>query len=966
MRGRLDDAFEHIGGVARAEGGTIEKYIGDEIFVLFGAPTAHGDDVLRALRTAEAAARWAKTSKSLSVRVGVETGEALVDLDAIDKRERMAVGTCVNVASRLQNLAEPGQVIVGPTCRSAAASAAEFADLGAVTLKGAGEVMASRLVRLVASQDTPAPFVGRTKEVARLNEAFARTRAGKATFVLVTGVPGIGKSRLVEEFVRAASADALVVMARCRPGTEVGVAAPLRQIVGDADPRSLPAAVAHSAGLATDPRLLALPTFDRRNEIFAGWRDYLSSLGGDRPVLMWIEDLHWADGEVVRLLDRLTFAEEKPLIVLATARPEFPALTALRPADGDRVLVLELAPLDPSSAAALANAAGGHDAGRIDRAGGHPLFIMELIRARSERASELPVTVQAAIGARLDELAPGEREVLLRASVAGETFTVRDAALLADRDPAEVAGMLGRLAHLRYLRPVDGAFRFDHALVRDVSYGRLPVKARMRLHARYAREGAPPDDVEALAHHWWEALTPPDADWVWEDDPEFDAMRGEALRAHIAAGQRLVDRQAPDSALSVYEHGLALAKYPAEMAPIVEGMAIAYSRSARGDDATGHRLRAIELYKSAGMEVSPKLYADTIDLAAFNWGYFKHLPNLDQILALNAEGLAVARKNDDRLSIVRLLIQRAMVTSDAAALAEVEALVSEVPDKIPYADALWRMGMVQSAVTAEIGRSVETFDLVSALAAKGALLNEPEALLWQTQALFNAGELARADEVSDRLMTMSESLGAHTRQHALGQKALTLLGRGRWSDVAALAAELRRLVEGNPDVTFCIVGGNLASFGAAADMIQGGRLPADLADLSLRLLPDSPGTRAAILSLPYAMSGQEVSADEVARSYTLGAKFSDRQGSYDVPGWQFAVAHVVAEHWADAERSLERLDDRASRGGAFAAAVASAVREEIAAARGAPRPQHEALRNLGYDGVSELLSYRARVESAIR
>ncbi|MCA1832793.1 MAG: AAA family ATPase [Actinobacteria bacterium] len=965
MRGRLADAFERISGVARAEGGTIEKYIGDEIFVLFGAPTAHGDDVLRALRTAEAAAGWGAMAESLSVRVGVETGEALVDLDAVDERQRMAVGTCVNVASRLQHLAEPGQVIVGPTCRAAAGAAADFADLGAVTLKGVGEVPASRLVKLVAAQETPAPFVGRAKEVARIGEAFARARSGKATFVLVSGVPGIGKSRLAEEFVRTASADALVMKARCRPGTEVGVSAPLRQIVGDSDPRSVPAAVAHSAGIAIDPRLLALPTFDRRNEIFTGWRDYLSALGGDRPVLIWIEDLHWADSEVVRLLDRLTFAEEKNLIVVATARPEFPAATALRPADGDRVL-LELAPLDANSAAALATAAGGHDAERIGRAGGHPLFIMELVRARGERSSELPITVQAAIGARLDELAVADRDLLLRAAVVGETFTIRDAALLAERDPAEVAGTLGRLAHLRYLRPVDGAFRFDHGLVRDVSYGRLPVGARMHLHARYAREGAPPDDVEALAHHWWEALRPPDAEWVWKGNPEFDEMRAEALRAHVAAGQRLGDRQAPDSALSVYEHGLALAEQPGEMAPIEEGIAIAYARSARGDDATGHRLRAIELYKSAGIEVAPKLYADTIDLAAFNWGYFKHLPNLDEILALNAEGLAVARKNNDRLSIVRLLIQRAMVTSDETVLADVEGLLSAVPDKLPYADSLWRLGMVQSAVTAEIGRSVATFEQLYSLAAKGALFNEPEALLWHTQALFNAGELGRAEEVADRLLDASKTMGAHTRQHALGQKALTLLGRGSWSEVAALASELRTVVDENPEVTFCIVGGNLASFGAAADMIQGRGLPTDLADLALRLLPDSPGTRAAILSLPYAMSGREVSAEEVARSYTLGARFSDRQGSYDVPGWQFAVAHVVTEHWADAKKSLTRLDDRASRGGAFAGAVASAVREEIAAARGGPKPEHEALRELGYDGVSELLSFRSAEVTAIR
>src|SRR6185503_11115026 len=216
----------------------------------------------------------------------------------------------------------------------------------------------------------------------------------------------------------------------------------------------------------------ALLAVDRRNEIYVGWRDYLADLARDRPVLLCIEDLHWAESEVVRLIDRLTFDPGPRLMILASARPECPGLPLLRPKE-DR-LVLELHPLDPESACALARYARGRDVD-IDRAEGHPLFIVELVRAR-DADGPIPVTLQAAIGARLDELPVRERELLQTAAVIGETFDVHGAAL------------------------------------------------RLRLHAQYAKEGLAAEDVEALAHHWWEALGPADAAWVWEGDPELDQM----------------------------------------------------------------------------------------------------------------------------------------------------------------------------------------------------------------------------------------------------------------------------------------------------------------------------------------------------------------------------------------------------------------------------------------------------------
>jgi predicted ATPase len=481
-----------------------------------------------------------------------------------------------------------------------------------------GAVAAWSLLQLADRPVAATPFVGRAGDRARLRAAFARTTSGHATFVLISGEPGIGKTRLAEEFIGGLAGAATVLRARCRPGTEVGASTPLRQLLTNREASSLPPTIAHAVGLTRDERLMTLDVRDRRNEIEAAWREYLVRLARERPHVVWIDDLQWAEPETIRVLDRATFQNDAAIMVLATARADFPAITAIRPSE-DRMF-LELTPLGPADAAALAEAVGARHAERISRAAGNPLFIVELSRSRAEVADEVPLTLQAAIAARLDELAPGERHLLQCAAVVGETFGIRDAALLSEQLPDEVAGTLGRLAHLGHVEPIDGAFRFHHVLVHDAAYGRLPTSARMRLHARYAREGLDPGDVEALAHHWWEALRPPDAEWVWEDEPaERETMRSDALRVHLAAGQRLGERLAVDRMVLTFERALQLSKDVIETAQTEEAFGLAYHRNAKGDEATVHRLRAIDLYKSSGRTAPARLYADMLDIPVYNW-----------------------------------------------------------------------------------------------------------------------------------------------------------------------------------------------------------------------------------------------------------------------------------------------------------------------------------------------------------
>jgi class 3 adenylate cyclase len=586
----LDRAFGELAALIGAEGGTVEKYIGDAIHALFGVPATHPDDPQRALRAAHACVAWAATARAsvpLAVRAGVETGEAIIDLAATEtERQQMSIGACVNAAARLQQVAESGQVVVGPTCREATADMAEFAGLGEIDLKGLGRLPAWRLVALLRPQTAGrVPFVGREPELALLRLAYARARAGHGVLALVSGPPGQGKTRLVEEFVAGLGGEPRVVAARCRPAGEAETASPLRQLLAsessatsmagdltallpDATERHrVVTALGHSAGLMVSRELAGLPIGQRQDEIVNGWRRYLGVLTRAGPVVVWIEDLHWADGEVVQLLDRLTLGAEMPLLVMATARPELAAEGGLRPG-GDRFF-LALDALDDRMARALARHAGSADASGIERAEGNPLYVIELARARSLGiARDVPLTLNGVIGARLEELTLPDRELLQCAAVVGETFTARDVALLSAGDPARVAEALERLAERLYLHPAPGGYRFHHALVRDVAYGRLTTADRMRLHARYAREGVRPEEVEVLAHHLWEAVGSADAEWVWEDSPDLPGLRQAALRAHVLAGERYADRAAYARAVDTCRRALRFAGDPDDVARV--------------------------------------------------------------------------------------------------------------------------------------------------------------------------------------------------------------------------------------------------------------------------------------------------------------------------------------------------------------------------------------------------------------
>jgi hypothetical protein len=639
------------------------------------------------------------------------------------------------------------------------------------------------------------------------------------------------------------------------------------------------------------------------------------------------------------------------VLVVGAARPEF-ADRGLRPGP-DRVHI-DIGPLDETDAASLAVNAGATDRRATLRAEGNPLFVIELARSHASERDDIPVTVQAAIGARLDELPTADRDLLQRAAVAGEMFDVREAALLVGRDISVVATSLRRLVQLRYLRSVDRSFRFHHPLVHEVAYHRLTLTERMHLHARFARDGVARADVAALAHHWWDALRPPDGEWVWGDGPEIAEMRREAIDAHIAAGQRFADQDSHERAVEFLDRAISLAKLPEDRGRAEHALASAYWRSAMGDEAWLHRLRAIDAYQASG-RAPASLYADAIELTMFQWGYFRALPEMSAVRRLLDEGLVAARNEGDTVSLARLLVQHGHLFADTASLDEALEIVRLSKDPRVHADALQRLAIVKMWA-GEIAGAQAVYRRVDELVAQGAWVNEVEMMWWRGLACYLAGDLSEVERMSGRLTQLATRRSAHLRSHALALVSHLLFARGDWDGLAALGAEIAELVNANPRTQFCLAGAGAIGYAGLADSIRGRRSPLAIDELVALMSGESSAVRDGNLVLPMAVRGRDCSALSMDAFETSGAVW-DRE-VVDPLGLKLVLARVVQERWSDLAPSLVRLDRAAARGSVLAGAIATAARDEMAGH--ADRDSaHRELRNLGYVGLSEILAFRA-------
>lgn len=531
---RPDGYLAAVRAAVERHGGRIEKYVGDVVNGVFGLPIAHEDDALRALRAAteiieRVGALCGPDGRSLAARVGVNTGEVLVPGDG-----KPLIGDAMNVGARLGSSASPGIILLGQATLDLALDRVTIEPVSPLTLKGKSEPVPA--FRLLALRDAvrPArarrPLVGRIVELAALTAALDEVaRTGTARLVGVVGDAGVGKSRLIEELVdRAADHDLRhrprVLAGRCLSYGEGITFWPVAELVheaagiGEEDPPET--ARARLAALAGDASVtervasaigLPAPAFPVV-ELFWGVRRLLERLAVDGPVIVLLDDLHWAEPTLLDLVAHLAANVAGPVLLLGAARRE---LLERRPdfagGPGDRRL--ELDPLGPLDAARLTEQllpAGAVDARLRDRiveaAEGNPLFIEQVLSMLTERGTlhwdgarwtaaveldriEIPPTIRALLTARLDQLPPGERSAVDPASVIGLVFArAALGALLPDRRPDELDLELDALVERELIRHSVGgvapAHRFGHALVHDTVYEQLLRGVRADLHAQ--------------------------------------------------------------------------------------------------------------------------------------------------------------------------------------------------------------------------------------------------------------------------------------------------------------------------------------------------------------------------------------------------------------------------------------------------------------------------------------------------
>ena len=554
-------------------GGTVEKFIGDAVMALFGAPLAHEDDPERAVRSALAirdaiAEMNAADSKlDLNLRIGVNTGEALVVLNARPSEgEGMAAGDVVNTAARLQTNAPVNGILVGAATYRATAHAIEYADTEPIRVKGKAETVPVWIAlrarpgaaRRLTSQS---PLVGRTEQLASLHELWDAVVRGRTPgIVTLLGAPGVGKSRLIAAFTEELQDIRGPFRGRCLPYGEGITYWPVVEILKDAAGILVsddPSAVSEKLGILLDSlptddadelrtmasaltNLVGKPTTRRgtygaseivQAELHWGIRRVFELLATEKPVVLVVEDLHWAEATLLEFMDFVVEGAGAPVFVLTTARPELAdsAPGILRASSNRRAI--DLAALDGSdSQALLTGLLGGRglSAGAAERllaaAGGNPLFLEELMRMLGESgqldaasqeglpALAIPTNLSALIGARLDQLPGGERRTAQQASVIGGVFWSGAVTYLADsdRDQDTALASLRRrdLVHERETSTVAGEreWTFKHILIRDVAYARLPKGRRVELHVRCADwiaalPAGEAEYVEIVAYH---------------------------------------------------------------------------------------------------------------------------------------------------------------------------------------------------------------------------------------------------------------------------------------------------------------------------------------------------------------------------------------------------------------------------------------------------------------------------------
>jgi class 3 adenylate cyclase/tetratricopeptide (TPR) repeat protein len=554
--------FEVARAAIERHGGTVEKFIGDAVMAVFGVPTIREDDALRAVRAAEEL----RDAVDIDVRIGVNTGEVVTG-----SGDSLVTGDAVNVAARLEQAASPGEVLIGAETYTLVRDAVEVELLPPLDAKGKTQPLtAYRLTNVTGdvafARRLDAPLVGRERERRLLEDAWERCRSERACALFtILGTAGVGKSRLVSEFLAGVD-EATVVHGACLsygegitywPVVEV-----VKQLLGDAGAPN--AAIAALLGEGDAPA----------DEIAFAVRKLFEHAAAERPLVVYFDDVQWGEPTFLDLIEHASdWSREAPILIVCLARPD---LLELRPSWGGGKLNATTVLLEPLTETEtdelIVRLLGEIELGaslreRIrDAAGGNPLYVEQMLALVHETGATevvVPPTIQALLAARLDQLPAPERAALERGAVEGQVFH-RGAVQALAPEETEVPGHLLRLVRKELVRPTaatlpgDDAFRFRHLLIRDAAYDALPKTTRAELHERFAVwiEAHAPDLVELdeiLGYHLEQAALYRAE--LGRTAPELEARAAARLGA---AGMRAAARADVGAARSLLQRAVAL------------------------------------------------------------------------------------------------------------------------------------------------------------------------------------------------------------------------------------------------------------------------------------------------------------------------------------------------------------------------------------------------------------------------
>jgi len=819
LRRVLARYFERVSQVIERHGGTVEKFVGDAVMAVFGVPLLHEDDALRAVRAAaevqEAVDALAVELErdygvGLSVRIGVNTGEVVTG-----SAERLATGDAVNVAARLEQTAEPGDVLLGDETRRLARDALELEPLEPLTLRGKREpVAAYRLVSVrrgapAIARRQDAQMVGRVRERRLLADAWERALSERTCCLFtILGTAGVGKSRLVAEFLGTVGDDASIVRGRCLsygegitywPAVEL-----LLQLLGR-DHEGAIARYALDERAATAIRsLLGDDAVASTEETAWAVRKLLESAANERPLVAVLDDLHWAEPTLLDLVEHVAdLARNAPILLLCMARPD---LLDRRPGWSGGMLNAATVLLEPLSAEETDRLLGDllGEATIADTlrervrltAEGNPLFVEEMVamlREAPNGADTVPPTIQALLAARLDQLEVAERTVLERGAVEGRVFH-RGALVALAPDGTEVDAQLAKLVRKELVRPdtpqlpAEDAYRFRHLLIRDAAYDALPKAARADLHERFAdwletRTAHLIEHDELVGYHLEQACR-----YRAELGPLDDHGRELGRRAAdalVAAGRRALDRSDGPAATNLLGRAFALQPHDprrVELLPL-----IAMARAEGGDYSGALTLleEGIALAHESGLR-GPAAHARLLRC----WVY-RHVDPPRWYAEIEAEAAAaeqVFTDVDDQLGLARCARLLGLARWDAFHMGGAEELLEGALERARSIGAAteWQLGLTVLAYVyavgpkpaAEADRELRRLQELGG----GDLQSEVAVLEARSVLAIIAGRVAEGRSLRDRGIAILEELG-------LPGRAVLSQFRGAHWDVVAGDAE---------------------------------------------------------------------------------------------------------------------------------------------------------------------------------